>query len=140
MAGRREFMASAAAAALNAAEARRPNILWITFEDFSPRLGCYGDPLAMTPAIDAFAKEGVRFTRAFAAAPVCSATRSCLVTGSSQARLGVHQHRSRIALPKEIRGFPALLREAGYFTTNNAKTDYNIEDQTGFIRDCWDIS
>lgn len=136
---RREFLASAAAVA-SAQSQVRPNILWITFEDCSPRLGCYGDKVARTPAIDALARESVRFTHAFAAAPVCSAARSCLITGCDQTRTGLHQHRSRIRIPEEIRGFPALLRNAGYFTTNNAKTDYNVEDQTGFLRDCWDLS
>ena len=64
---------------LQAAEqAERPNILWITAEDMSPVLGCYGDKFAITPNIDQLAKESVRYTKAFASAPVCSPSRSCL--------------------------------------------------------------
>ena len=59
----------------------RPNVLWITAEDMSPTLGCYGDKDAITPHLDAFAKQSVRYTKAFASAPVCSPSRSCLITG-----------------------------------------------------------
>ena len=52
--------------------AEQPNILWITAEDMSPNLGCYGDAYATTPHIDGFARESVRYTHAFATAPVCS--------------------------------------------------------------------
>ena len=55
-----------------ASPAARPNILWITAEDMSPNLGCYGDSFARTPHVDALARAGVRYTRAFATAPVCS--------------------------------------------------------------------
>ena len=62
------------AAANSGRAADRPNILWITAEDMSPTLGCYGDPFATTPNIDRLATQSVRFTHAFAAAPVCSPT------------------------------------------------------------------
>ncbi|MBT4665637.1 MAG: sulfatase-like hydrolase/transferase, partial [Opitutae bacterium] len=55
--------------------AERPNVLWITAEDMSPTLGCYGDKDAITPHLDAFAKQSVRYTKAFASAPVCSPSR-----------------------------------------------------------------
>ena len=61
--------------------ADQPNNLWITAEDMSPTLGCYGDKFAITPNIDQLAKESVRYTKAFASAPVCSPSRSCLITG-----------------------------------------------------------
>ena len=54
----------------------RPNILWITAEDMSAHLGCYGDDYATTPTLDRFADDSVRYTRAFATAPVCSPARS----------------------------------------------------------------
>jgi uncharacterized sulfatase len=138
---RRRFLAGLAALPrrLPAAGAR-PNILWITIEDFSPKLGCYGDPLAVTPNIDRLAAQGVTFSRAFATSPVCSAARSCLITGAYVTATGMHHHRSRPKLPASVRGFPALLREAGYYTTNRSKTDYNVFDEPAFIRDCWDDS
>ncbi len=139
MTSRRGFLASAAAS-LRAAVDARPNILWISIEDFSPKLGCYGDRLAVTPNIDKLAAEGVRFTNAFATSPVCSAARSCLITGRYVTSTGMHHHRSRPKLPPDVRGFPALLRESGYYTTNRSKTDYNVSGEAAFIRDCWDES
>ncbi len=118
----------------------RPNILWITAEDLCPNLGCYGDEYARTPSLDAFARESVRYTRAFATAPVCSPARSCLITGMYATSLGTQRLRSRFPVPKEIRGFAALLRESGYYTANNVKTDYNLRNEPAFIRDCWDES
>ena len=72
----------------------RPNILWITSEDNSPLLGCYGDKQAHTPNLDRLAAEGVRYRNAFANAPVCSAARSTLITGMYACSLGIHNHRS----------------------------------------------
>lgn len=104
----------------------RPNILWITSEDNSPYLGCYGDELAQTPSLDGLAAEGVRYRNAFANAPVCSSARSTLITGMYATSLGVHNHRSGVTIPPSFRFYPQLLREAGYYCTNNVKTDYNV--------------
>lgn len=123
---------------LPAFAADRPNILWITAEDLSPALGCYGDPDAKTPKLDAFAREAVRYTRAFAAAPVCSPSRSTLITGMWAPSLGTSQMRSTFPLPPSVNGFPAYLREAGYFTTNQIKTDYNTSDEMRLIQESWD--
>src|SRR6185503_18856606 len=74
---RRHFLAaSGLLAASRARAADRPNIVWLTPEDHGPQLGCYGYPLVSTPNIDRLASEGVRFTRFFTTAPVCSASRS----------------------------------------------------------------
>lgn len=118
----------------------RPNILWITAEDMSPSLGCYGDPQAVTPNLDRLAAEGVRYTRVFATAPVCSPVRSTLITGRYAPSMGTHNMRSAIPLPAGVRGFPSLLRDAGYYTTNNSKTDYNILDAQQVIRESWNDS
>ena len=109
---------------LHAAE--RPNVLWITSEDNSPYLGCYGDPLVHTPNLDRLAAQGVRYRHAFANAPVCSSARSTLITGMYASSLGVHNHRSRVAIPAEFKLYPEHLRAAGYYCTNNSKTDYNV--------------
>ena len=66
----------------------QPNILWITAEDMSCNLGCYGDDFATTPVLDQLARQSVRFSRAFATAPVCSPARSCLITGVYATSLG----------------------------------------------------
>jgi arylsulfatase A-like enzyme len=123
---------------LAASAADRPNVLWITAEDLSPALGAYGDPDAKTPKLDAFAKESVRYTRAFAAAPVCSPSRSTLITGMWAPSLGTSQMRSTFPLPPSVNAFPAYLREAGYFTTNQIKTDYNTSDEMRLIQESWD--
>ena len=126
---------------LQAAEqADRPNILWITAEDMSPVLGCYGDKFAITPNIDQLAKESVRYTKAFASAPVCSPSRSCLITGCYPTSLSTQQMRSGFAIPKSMRGFPALLRQRGYYTTNNVKTDYNTGNYAEIIKSSWNES
>ncbi len=118
----------------------RPNILWIVAEDLSPALACYGDPDALTPNLDAFAKESVLFTHAFAAYPVCSPSRSCLITGMYPSTTGTGQMRSAFPLPSGVKGFPQYLREAGYHTTNNVKTDYNSADAGRLTKDSWNES
>jgi N-sulfoglucosamine sulfohydrolase len=104
----------------------RPNVLWITSEDNSPLLGCYGDRLAQTPRLDRLADQGIRYANAFANAPVCSSARTTLITAMYATSLGVHHHRSRVAIPEQFRLYPLYLREAGYYCTNNSKTDYNV--------------
>ncbi|TXT43742.1 MAG: sulfatase, partial [Limisphaerales bacterium] len=120
--------------------AARPNILWLTAEDMSPNLGCYGDTEARTPRLDALARESVRYTRAFATAPVCSPSRSCLITGMFATSLGTQRLRSAFPVPEEFGPFTAGLRQAGYHCSNNVKTDYNLRDEPAFIRAAWDAS
>lgn len=108
--------------------ADRPNVLWIYVDDMSDWLGCYGDSLSQTPNIDALAEDGIRFTNAFMPSPVCSTTRSAIITGTMQTSLGLHQHRTMIKepLPQKILTVPELFRAAGYLTFNEAKDDYNF--------------
>ena len=113
----------------------RPNILFVTAEDICPNLGCYGDPNAITPNLDRFASEGIRFTNVFSVHPCCSPSRSCLATGVYPTRLGTFQHRARMWVSNdEVRCITAILRENGYYTFNGMqggayKTDYNFEPQ-----------
>lgn len=107
----------------------RPNILWLVSEDNSPEtISYYGDPAAHTPNIDRMASQGIAFRHAFSHAPVCAVARSTLISGLHSPSTGMHQMRSRIAQPREIESifYPMLLQQAGYYTTNNVKTDYNI--------------
>ena len=103
-----------------------PNILWISCEDISPALGCYGNPYAGTPTLDRLAAEGVLYTRAYAQAPICSPARSTLITGVYATTLGTQHLRSDIPMPEGFRILPQYLSEAGYFCSNNDKTDYNF--------------
>ncbi|HPA19098.1 MAG TPA: sulfatase-like hydrolase/transferase [Verrucomicrobiae bacterium] len=114
------------AAQLSAAETARPNILWLTAEDICPNLGCYGDKYAVTPTLDRFAAGAVRYTRAFGITGVCAPNRSCLITGVFPTRLGSQGMRSSTALPPSVKCFTEYLRAAGYYCSNNAKTDYNF--------------
>ncbi|GAB5441976.1 MAG: hypothetical protein Fues2KO_23250 [Fuerstiella sp.] len=103
-------------------------------------LRCYGDRQAVTPHLDQLAAESIRFTHAFATAPVCSPVRSALITGRYAQAMGTHNMRSGMPLPPGVNGFPPLLRSAGYYTSNNAKTDYNTRDEARLIRESWDES
>lgn len=117
--------------------ADRPNVLWLVSEDSNPYLGCYGDPLAHTPTIDRLAKEGVLYERCFTQ-PVCAPSRFTLITGMYAATAGPAEHmRAKGKIPAWLKGFPALLRDAGYYTTNNAKTDYNSPIN---IKEAWNES
>ncbi len=129
----------------------RPNILWILAEDFSPDLGCYGNPLVRTPNLDALAAEGVRYTQCICTAPVCSAARSALMTGMFQTSIGAHNHRSHRDRPYDLPdGVPTvtdLFRAGGYFTANctrpadglrvGGKTDFNFRAERPFDGQDW---
>lgn len=134
--------ALAAPAAAAGSPDHQPNIVWIVAEDQSDHYGPYGETLAQTPNVDRLAQQGAVFRRAFVTAPVCSPSRSALVTGMHQVAIGAHNHRSgrgdsKIRLPDDVEPVPAILRRAGYYVTNGGlrgdselargKTDYNFE-------------
>ncbi|WP_236979017.1 sulfatase-like hydrolase/transferase [Membranihabitans maritimus] len=118
----------------------QPNILWIVSEDNSPFIGAYGDEFATTPNIDQMAREGILYENAFASAPVCAPARSTLITGVYPPSMGTQHMRSRYPIPDMIRFFPEFLKKAGYYTTNNSKTDYNTSDAEDRIPFAWDES
>ena len=128
-----------------AAEDARPNIVWILVDDMSANFSCYGETTIRTPNVDALAAQGTRFSRAFVTAPICSISRSALLTGCYQTSIGAQNHRAGsekfpIPLPAGMKTVPQLLKEAGYHTGNLsfdtflrsndpvviAKTDYNF--------------
>jgi arylsulfatase A-like enzyme len=138
-----------------ATAADRPNILWLIAEDFSLDLGCYGTKEVSTPNLDRLAEQGVRYTRFFTTAPVCSASRSAFMTGMFQTTIGAHNHRSHrddgYHLPEGVRVITDWMRDAGYFTANlrqlpehfgfsgTGKTDWNFTyDGQPFDSDSWD--
>lgn len=112
----------------------RPNIILILTEDMNPRLGVYGDKVARTPHLDALAKESVRFTHAFTMAGVSAPSRAGLITGAFPNTIGLQHMRTATrpgggyvgVPPSWIKGYPELLRRAGYFTYNDTKTDYQF--------------
>ncbi len=105
-----------------AADSAKPNILFILAEDIGPHLGSYGTPLVSTPHLDQLAARGVRYTQAFTTAPVCSASRSAIMTGMYQTTIGAHQHRTwqwnKKPLPEGVRTITDYFRGAGYYTAN----------------------
>lgn len=114
--------------------ADKPNILWIYAEDLSPWMESYGFKInaGKTPTLDKLSSQGVRFSRCYVPAPVCSACRSAIITGVYQTTTGTHQHRSSrtpesaIHLPEGIKTLPEIFREHGYATFNKGKDDYNF--------------
>lgn len=153
------LMLFVASATTRASASESPlNLVWISVEDMSPWLGCYGDSTVPTPNVDRLAEEGVRYVNAFATTPVCAPSRSTLITGQWTTELGSMHMRtgkpSNAALSRdpeayadipnyeavpspEVRCFPELLRADGRFCTNRSKTDYQFKapgttwDQTG---------
>ncbi|QEG38631.1 sulfatase family protein [Roseimaritima ulvae] len=115
-----------AGGAVSAAD--RPNILWLTCEDNNVNwIGCYGNPHADTPNIDALAAQGVQYMHCYANAPVCAPSRSTWITGVHALSMGTHPMRSRYPIPHDqIKYYPDLLKQAGYYVGNAKKTDYNI--------------
>lgn len=130
----------------------RPNILWLTAEDLSPRLGCYGDQTVVTPNLDRLAAEGIRFTRAFTATGVCAPCRHTIITGLYPMQSGAQYMRTvsksaaleeiqdpilrqralerplyEATPPTGVRCFTEYLRAAGYYCTNNSKQDYQFQ-------------
>ncbi len=120
---------------------KRPNILWISFEDTNPFYGCYGDKVARTPNLDKFATEGCIWSNAFSTAGVCAPARSAVITGMYPSSIGTHHMRTAhtnpaapelptpysAVPPHYVKCFSEYLRAAGYYCTNNEKTDYQFE-------------
>lgn len=71
-----------------------PNIVWISVEDMGPVLSIYGNEAINTPNIDRLAKEGVKYTNAYATVGVCAPSRFSIITGMYPARLGAHNMRT----------------------------------------------
>jgi N-sulfoglucosamine sulfohydrolase len=116
----------------------KPNIVWIVSEDNSSHwMGCYGNKQAETPRIDALAKEGLLFEHAYSNAPVCAVARATILNGVYSPAIGTQHMRSRHRIPQKYRPNVEYLRAAGYYCTNNAKTDYNFE---GNDKSYWDES
>lgn len=104
----------------------KPNILWIVSEDNSAYfMGCYGNKFATTPNIDKLATQGFLYSRAYCPHAVCAPSRNCILTGAYASSNGNENMRSTYPMSAEVHTYPEYLRKAGYYCTNNAKTDYN---------------
>ena len=133
---------------MDMADGKRPNILWVSFEDTNPFYGCYGDPVARTPNLDRLAAEGCRWPNTFSTCGVCAPARSAVITGMYPVSIGTHHMRTTHAndrtegiptpysacVPHYVKCFSEYLRAAGYYCTNNVKCDYQFDPP----RTAWD--
>lgn len=123
----------------NKVSEQKPNIIWISTEDFSPHLGCYGDQVAQTPHIDKLASQGTRYTNVFTTAAISAPVRAGIITGMYQTSIGCMHMRTTsyrrsvknpvqftAVPPHYVKTFTEYLRAAGYYCTNNNKTDYQF--------------
>ncbi|PHI19522.1 sulfatase [Lewinellaceae bacterium SD302] len=119
-----------------------PNIVWIVAEDLSPIIPSFGDSTAETPNLDRLAARGIRFPNTFSVSGVCAPSRAAIATGMYPTSIGAHNMRNQwntdllaknglipyeVVPPPEVRMMSTVLRKAGYYTTNNAKTDYQFK-------------
>ena len=142
---RREFLSAAGVSLMGASllvknstaeEDTRPNVLWLTCEDTSPHLGCFGYPDATTPNLDMLAADGARYTNAYSVSGVCAPSRSCLITGMYPNTLGTQHMRCNTPPPPHVKCFPEYLQQAGYYCTNNVKTDYQFQPPKSAWNEC----
>jgi len=120
---------------------KQPNVLWISTHDINPHLGCYsgiwpGAEFAHTPNLDQLAAEGARFDNAFATAPVCAPSRSSIMTGCYPTSIGTMHMRTKAVPPPQVRLLPEYFRAAGYYTTNNFYTDFQVVVPPTVFDDC----
>jgi arylsulfatase A-like enzyme len=118
---------------------QKPNILWITCEDMSANLPSFGDSTVPTPNLSKLAAQGVKYTGMFSVSGVCAPSRSAIITGMYPSSIGTHHMRTATSnlnrqdipnyeavTPPYVKCFPEYLRAAGYYCTNNDKTDYQV--------------
>ncbi|MBK7926692.1 MAG: sulfatase-like hydrolase/transferase [Bryobacterales bacterium] len=121
-------LTAASSAAAQATAGPKPNILWITCEDMGPHLHGCGDDYSVTPNLDGLMKRGLYYKNAWSNAPVCAPARTTIISGIYPTSNGSEHMRSQTRLAPGQKMYPQLLREAGYYCTNNSKTDYNLEE------------
>lgn len=127
-------IASLLAGQVTAVIQSQPNILLLMAEDMSSRVGTFGDTVAVTPNLDALARQGVRYTNTFTAAGVCAPSRASHILGMHQISTGAQHMRTSTRIdggyyavpPPEAKAYPELLRSAGYYTFTDNKLDYQF--------------
>lgn len=129
------IMSSLSALSCTSKEVEKPNIVWITSEDNTAHfLQLYNKNGAATPNIEKLAAKGIVFNNAYSNAPVCSAARSALISGCLNPRIATQYHRcsGKVPMPEGLEFYPKYLQEAGYYTSNNNKEDYNVKGEKGW--------
>lgn len=123
--------------AVSAQQPVRPNVVFVLIDDLRfDDLGCTGHPWVKTPHIDRIAREGVRFTNAFATSPLCSPNRACILTGRYAHAHGIVDNTDRSPQSHKLVTFPRLLHDAGYETACIGKWHMGVDDapRPGFDR------
>lgn len=111
---RRNFLTQFALAPALAAADSRPNVLFVVSDDLDCRIGCYGDPVAITPNIDRLAARGVRFDRAYCQYPLCNPTRSSVLSGMYPVTTGVLDNNTWLMLEGAQKTLPDYFEQHGY--------------------------
>ena len=118
---------------------QRPNILWLVTEDMGPYIPSFGDSTIVTPNLSWLAGEGVRYPHLFSPSGVCAPSRAAIATGMYPSSIGANHMRTtsytdvtglpsyEAVPPPEVRMFSQLMREGGYYCTNNLKQDYQFQ-------------
>lgn len=112
----------------------KPNILWLCIEDLSTfHLPAYGNTIIETPNVDRLVQNGIVFNNAYSNGSACSPARATLITGVYSSVLAAEQHRRDVNYPHDLYWTKQHLEENGYWTSNIAKTDYNIKNEGSII-------
>ena len=121
--------------------ANRPNIVWLVAEDLGLYIPPFGDSTIVTPNLSRLADEGVRYTNVYSVSGVCSPSRASIVTGMYPTSIGAHHMRTlsqqpaakkkglinyEVVPPPQVKMVSQILRENGYYCTNNKKEDYQF--------------
>ncbi len=128
---------------------QNPNIVWLVSEDLSPYIPPFGDSTIETPNLSRLAAEGIRYTNVFSPSGVCAPSRFALATGMYPSGLGGNHMRTRghhleeiglieyeVVPPPEVKMMSQILRENGYYCSNNDKEDHQFAPPLGV----WDES
>ncbi|CAN5560395.1 sulfatase [soil metagenome] len=132
------FLLLCVAAATLHAETKPKNVVFLIADDLGLQVGCYGDKAAKTPNMDAAAKQGTRFTNAFASVASCSPSRSTMLTGQpthQNGQYGLAHSDHNFASFKKTRSLPSILNAAGYRTAALAKLHVQPKESYPFTEE-----
>lgn len=119
---RRNFLTALAAPLLAQKQMSKPNVLFIVADDMNTALGCYGHPVVKTPNIDALARQGMRFSRAYCQVPLCCPSRASFLTGLRPDSTGIWENNTDIRdKHPDIVTLPQHFKNNGWFSAREGK-------------------